>query len=486
VRAGAFLIASIGVIVLCGAFFDIPLSAGLSNMKVNTALAFVCSAAALWILHTCAPESTWLRMARALAVLVLLIGGVSLFEDFFFAKDIGFDQLIVRARLRGPDIPNPGRMSPSAAFDLTLIGLALLALKARKPQLAASAHWLLVPPLLVATLATAGYAYGVSALYEVKPYTAMAPQTALSFLVLGLCLLAADTGYGFASIAISDTAGGLVSRRLLPTIPAVLFVLGWVCLQGVLRGLYDMRFGLALMVLFSTTVCILAVASTGITLRKVDVTRKLAEAEILSLNAGLEQRVQERTHELAQVSAQLSVVNSSLEELSRHDALTGIANRRFFDAYLADQTAVARRHKRTLALVLCDVDSFKAYNDHYGHQAGDECLRQVAAALRACCRRSADMAARYGGEEFAMILPETELDAALQIAQAAREAVANLRIAHAKSATVPYVTISGGVAVLIGHTDMSVLQLISEADGHLFAAKRRGRNQVVAADAEAA
>ena len=191
-------------------------------------------------------------------------------------------------------------------------------------------------------------------------------RSAVSFLVLGLCVLAADSAHGFAGIAISDTVGGLVSRRLLPTIPAILFVLGWVSLEGQLHGLYDTRFGLALMVLFSTMVCIFAVASTAITLQKVDLTRKSAEEEILSLNVGLERRVQERTHELAQVSAQLSRVNSSLEKLSQQDALTGIANRRCFDTYLADQIAVARRHKRTLALVLCDVDSFKAYNDHYG------------------------------------------------------------------------------------------------------------------------
>jgi PleD family two-component response regulator len=169
-----------------------------------------------------------------------------------------------------------------------------------------------------------------------------------------------------------------------------------------------------LLVLATIVVCIVAIIWTADTLHAVDLTRKHAEAEILTLNAGLEVRVRERTHELSQVSAQLSLVNSSLEKLSRHDGLTGLANRRFFDSYLAEQITIARRHKRSLALVLGDVDSFRAYNDHYGHQAGDECLKQVAAALQSCCRRSADMAARYGGEEFAMILPDTEHGAALQ------------------------------------------------------------------------
>ena len=420
----------------------------------------------------------------ALAIGAVAIGSLTLMEDLF-GFELGIDQLTALDTL-GAQSLHPGRMSPGAAFNLVFIGLALLALKARRANIAVCAHWLIVPPLLVATLATMGYAYGVSALYAVKPYTSMAVHTAVAFLVLGLCVLAADSAYGFASIATSDTAGGVVSRRLLPTLPGILFVLGWARLQGQILGFYDTRFGLALNVLLSIMVCIVAVASTAITLHTVDRTRKHAEAEILSLNAGLELHVQERTRELAQVSAQLSLVNASLEKLSQQDELTGLANRRYFDSYLADQISIARRHKRTLALVLCDVDAFKAYNDHYGHQAGDECLKQVAAALQSCCRRTADMAARYGGEEFAMILPDTELGAAVQIAEAAREAVAKLRITHAKSPTASQVTISGGIAVLLRGTVLSARQLIAAADQNLYQAKHLGRNRMITVDADAA
>jgi predicted signal transduction protein with EAL and GGDEF domain len=101
--------------------------------------------------------------------------------------------------------------------------------------------------------------------------------------------------------------------------------------------------------------------------------------------------------------------SEDLKQLSLQDGLTGLANRRSFDTYLSLQIAIAQRHKRSLALVMCDVDFFKAYNDQYGHQAGDDCLKQIATALESCCRRAADMAARYGGEEFAFVLPDTEL-----------------------------------------------------------------------------
>ena len=179
---------------------------------------------------------------------------------------------------------------------------------------------------------------------------------------------------------------------------------------------------------------------------------------------------------LAQLTAKLSIANRSLEQLSLHDALTGLANRRFFDAYLAAQVGVARRHGRTLTLIMVDADAFKSYNDAYGHQAGDECLKRIAVALQSCCRRPADMAARYGGEEFALIVPEAELDDAIRIAEAARVAVAELAIPHSRSPS-GQVSISGGVATL--QDTMTAEQLIRAADQHLFEAKRRGRNRIV-------
>ena len=486
-RIGCLLVASVAVAVLCGWIFDIPrltrLLPGLAFMKINTACALLVASIALWLLHTHQQGSPWFRVARCLAVLLVALGGLTLSEHLF-GLELGIDQHIPSGAQLSAQSAHLGRVSPASSFILTFLGLALLTLKARRSNLAACAHWLIVPPLLVSALAVLGYAYGATSLYAVRPYASMAAHTAASFLVLSLCVLATDSAHGFASIAISDTAGGLVSRRLLPTIPIMIFVLGWVRVEGQEFGLYDSRFGSALMVLLSGTFCVIAVAWTAITLHKVDLTRKLAEAEILSLNAGLELRVQERTHELAQVSSQLTLVNGALKLLSQQDGLTGLANRRFFDAHLGDQVAIARRYGRSLALVLCDVDSFKAYNDHYGHQAGDACLKRVAAALRSCCRRTADMAARYGGEEFAIILPETGLSDAVQIAEAARDAVVQLGIAHEKSPTAPYVTISGGIAVLLHNGNSSAPQLIMEADRCLYQAKHLGRNRMVAAEAE--
>jgi diguanylate cyclase (GGDEF)-like protein len=186
---------------------------------------------------------------------------------------------------------------------------------------------------------------------------------------------------------------------------------------------------------------------------------------------------------LAQLSTELGNANAVLEQLSRHDGLTGLANRRTFDSHLETQIAIAKRQSRPLALVLCDVDNFKAYNDQHGHQAGDECLKRVGIALRSCCRRPADMAARYGGEEFALILPDTELTGAMRIAEAARTAVAQLGIWHTQSQTAPYVTVSGGVALLFLTIDATAEHLIAAADRNLYEAKRHGRNRMICVDA---
>ncbi|MDO8284165.1 MAG: GGDEF domain-containing protein [Rhodoferax sp.] len=191
----------------------------------------------------------------------------------------------------------------------------------------------------------------------------------------------------------------------------------------------------------------------------------------------LSENARQHAH-LVRMSVELRVANQALAQLSRQDGLTALANRRYFDEYLAEQIALASRYQRSMALLLCDVDHFKTYNDHYGHPAGDACLKRVATALQACCQRPADMAARYGGEEFAMVLPDTDLAGAAQVAEAVRAAVAGMRIPHGYSSTAPFVSISVGASVLLWKMGMSAPQLIASADQCLYQAKRAGRNQV--------
>ena len=169
----------------------------------------------------------------------------------------------------------------------------------------------------------------------------------------------------------------------------------------------------------------------------------------------------------------------SLRARSYVDGLTGIANRRHFDVALDRELRRAQRNGGALALLLMDIDSFKAYNDHFGHQEGDACLSTVAQALAAMCKRPADVAARYGGEEFAAILPDTTAEQARAHAEAIREHVAALQLPHAPTALRPHVTLSIGVASFDQTRLNEPARLIEAADKALYAAKRGGRDRVM-------
>ncbi|MDF3065627.1 MAG: diguanylate cyclase response regulator [Polyangiaceae bacterium] len=184
---------------------------------------------------------------------------------------------------------------------------------------------------------------------------------------------------------------------------------------------------------------------------------------------------------LAALKHQLEVKNAELSRLSTVDGLTGLANRRRFDEVLDQEYRRARREGAPLALIMTDVDYFKKYNDTYGHQGGDECLRKVAAVLAQAARRPADLAARYGGEEFALVLPHTTAEGAAIVAETLRSSVEALNLPHAASGVAGHVTLSLGVAVAEpSEAELSPQALLKRADAALYQAKRGGRNRFVA------
>jgi diguanylate cyclase (GGDEF)-like protein len=168
-----------------------------------------------------------------------------------------------------------------------------------------------------------------------------------------------------------------------------------------------------------------------------------------------------------------------LVNLSATDGLTGIPNRRQFDEFLEREWRRAVRNQTPLSLIMMDIDFFKGYNDHYGHLAGDDCLRQVAQALATGARRPADLVARYGGEEFVCVLPETEAGGALQVAHQLWDKVNGLHLPHARSAVADHITLSLGVATMTPGVNQLPAEIIEWADAQLYVAKHRGRNQVI-------
>lgn len=190
----------------------------------------------------------------------------------------------------------------------------------------------------------------------------------------------------------------------------------------------------------------------------------------------------EREKELLKLSEELKMANQKLEKMALVDGLTGISNRRLFDKTLKNELKRAKRKKSYISLIMIDIDNFKAYNDTYGHQEGDECLKEVASVLDENTKRAADFAARYGGEEFAVILPHTDKNGALKIAEDIRKGIINLKIEHKNSDTADYVTVSLGVSSIKIKTKITqhlIKAFIEKADQALYQAKEKGRNQTV-------
>jgi diguanylate cyclase (GGDEF)-like protein/hemerythrin-like metal-binding protein len=190
-------------------------------------------------------------------------------------------------------------------------------------------------------------------------------------------------------------------------------------------------------------------------------------------NQLLEERVAERTRALEEA-------NLALEAASRTDVLMGIANRMCFNETFVEEWRRARRRHDTLSLLMLDVDHFKRYNDHYGHLEGDDCLRSVARSVAAAVRRSGDLVARYGGEELVVLLPDTDLPGACQVAENIRRGVEQLALPHGTSPVTGHVTLSIGVAAGAPGPLCSAEDLLAAADQALYRAKAAGRNCVEA------
>lgn len=185
---------------------------------------------------------------------------------------------------------------------------------------------------------------------------------------------------------------------------------------------------------------------------------------------------------LREMQVELEAKNIELERLSSQDGLTGISNRRIFDEFTQKEWSRAARDNSQLSLIMVDIDHFKTYNDNYGHQGGDDCLRKVAQQLASKVKRPTDLVARYGGEEFAVVMPGTDLEGAKSIANDLCEGISSMGLAHAYSSTADHVTISLGVACMTPSADAKAEDLIAKADGALYTAKESGRNRFIAAE----
>ncbi len=218
----------------------------------------------------------------------------------------------------------------------------------------------------------------------------------------------------------------------------------------------------------------------------------LRTQELEQKNCQLETEIQTRLkaqQELQRINRDLDLANKELDYANHqlrlavnHDGLTKIANRRRFDEYFEQTWLQALRDQSNLTLILCDIDYFKLFNDTYGHVEGDRCLQQVAETLETVIKRPMDLAARYGGEEFAMILPNTNLQGGLVIAENLLTAIKQLGISHASSPVRDHITLSIGISTLMPTPERTAQTLLTAADIALYEAKQLGRARIVVND----
>lgn len=202
------------------------------------------------------------------------------------------------------------------------------------------------------------------------------------------------------------------------------------------------------------------------------VNQLILEAKMISMR-----RIAKMRRKLINVSTELEIVNAELKKQANVDGLTGLANRRYLDKYLRVEIARSMRNGHQLAVILCDVDYFKKYNDSFGHLKGDDCLKTLARTMEASCKRATDLVARYGGEEFAIILPDTNTEDACKLAQSICDAIVALKLEHSESEH-NVVTMSMGVYSDEPEKNHDSEFMLKKADEALYRAKESGRNRV--------
>ncbi len=236
----------------------------------------------------------------------------------------------------------------------------------------------------------------------------------------------------------------------------------------------------ALLVLLPVAACVLVLVQRERSLRQARAALARSLAQTQAAEQALKAMVRERD-QLARAQHMASAEHEKLARQSATDGLTGITNRRHFDEILGVEWLRAARSGSSLALLIVDIDHFKRFNDHYGHVAGDECLRRVAQLLQGCVRRAGEIVARYGGEEFVILLPGAGGAQAEDLAQRCLKAIAGVALPHVSSPTADHVTFSIGIAQAVPDATRDPTSLVNAADAAMYRAKMAGRARYVMA-----
>ncbi len=424
------------------------------TMNPTTAAGFIAIALALLVrqwngpqpVGRQSPERPGARRAKTLIATILLMavaamGGLKLL-DMSAGSHIDIDTYLFAAKLPIGDL-RPSRVAPNAALCFVLISLALLLMPLRSRRAAIAAQLLALATSLVSIFAFVGYLYGVGAFYSVPAFFPMAIHTALGFLCLAAFVFIRTAHRGLVAPVSDPGPAGRTSRALLPAAIIIPVGFGWLRQKGEQAGLYTPEIGVALMVMVSV----------------------LALTVMIWWNAGL----------LLTADARRRTAEAELARMATHDFLTGLPNRgHFMDRLMARMATPRRRADDSFAIIYMDLDGFKRVNDQFGHAAGDELLRKVAARLRKTGRRAEDLVARLGGDEFAMLLDH--INAADEAASVAQRIVDEMPSRVGVGADAVPVGMSIGIVVADVRHDTPEA-LLNDADQALYDAKRHGKGR---------
>jgi diguanylate cyclase (GGDEF)-like protein len=458
INIGAFLLLTLGLIVILGWYIGsvrlIQIHPQFVPMQFNTALGFVFISLALMGL-----TNNRSRIIKYIGIVLILLGGATLIQHIF-GVNFNIDELFMKHYITIAT-SQPGRMAPNTALNFLISGIAIFIMSTKKIRLT---H-LLVGSFLGAlimglgSVAFLGYLSNVEAAYGWGKLTKMAIHTSVGFIIVGMMLIL-EARY------LSWRIQKKIHSVLLPLILSVLGLTITICLW---QALYSTE-------LYITN-------QYGIKTKNFVAEGILIFGGLFSIVIAIAVwfaiRSREQLKSLRLAQEEILILNQQLEKMSYIDGLTEIPNRRLFDATIEKELGRAYRYQHSIALILFDIDYFKAYNDFYGHQMGDYCLQQVAQAINNMAQRKTDIAARYGGEEFVLLLPDATLTDAKKIAEMTLQAIANLNIPHEKSKVSSVITISAGISVCVPSRDTTTEELILHADQALYEAKAQGRSCIV-------
>lgn len=454
VQLGALAVMLVGAVVFIGGWvFDVrvlrTIIPGAVGMKAATAVLLMCGAAALLVLAREPQTAATRGVGRSLATLPGVIGLLVLAE-YVLGWNLGIDEWpFVDHDGRAAGIGFPGRFAPTTGVCFVFLSAALLSLDLGRTRRWRPSELMTLPIVFVPAMSLIGYAYSIPVFFGPGAAAKMAVHTAVCFVVLGLGILLSRPRGWLVALARTTDPGGVMLRRLAPLAALVPLVLGWLHLRTVSSWhLFSFEVGTWWMTAATATALGGMIWSCAGSLSRTDRARR-----------DLELRLQEQAN---------------------HDELTGLANRRRFDQELESFLALGRRYERPGALVILDLDGFKAVNDTRGHPAGDRLLVAVGETLTARVRVN-DLVARLGGDEFGVLLREVDAESAERIAA---DLVAGLGRLEVDFLGEPIrISASGGVAHVADFEGVDVEQMLGRADAAMYLAKGEGGNAAIRADA---